>query len=1142
MKTQPRASHNWILPHRHVPVQASEDWRSRSVSLIRTGWPKPNENQVLQGVAVNEASVIYNPQSEDSGEVELSSAKRRLLQRFLAGMPAKSTLERIAHRKANEPLPLSFAQQQVWLHGQMAGDVPFYNETITIYRHGALDLEVLERSLLEIIRRHEIWRTVFDTRAGQPIQIVQPPPATFPVPLADLCNLGEAGREDEAIRLATEDARRPFDLKKGPLLRILAVRVEDESYRLYMTIHQIVFDAVTAYRVLLPELTTLYEAFASGQPSPLPEPAIQYGDFACWQREKVSPDSWSAHAAYWREQLAEAPILQWPSDRPRPEFDTHRGAIHRYRLPVSLVRELRSLSQVHEVSLFMTLVAGLAVVLQRYSGQDDLVLGSFTAGRKLAELEPLLGYFVNPLALRIDVSGNPTFGELLARVRTVVLEALSHEDLPFSEVVRESGWKPDASRNPLFQVVLSQQPKLAPIAPGWDLATEEVCNGGSKLDLMIIVDDRGDSIGGPITYNPDLFDAATISRMIGHWQTLLAAAAENAAMPIADLPILTQQEMRKALVEWNDTARSFPAQAGVHQLVEAQVERTPDAVAVVYEEDQLTYRELDDRANQLANYLRDLGIGPDVPVGICLERSTQMIIGLLGIMKAGGAYVPLDPEYPRERLAFMIEDSGLACVITQDSLEQSLIDRGKKVVCIDRDWILISQSSTEKPAVAVDSKNLAYIIYTSGSTGKPKGVQICHRSVVNLLTSMQACPGLTHCDRLLAVTTICFDIAALELYLPLTVGASCIVASREASREPRQLWRMLEDHDITVMQATPSAWKLLIDAGWKGKANLKILCGGEAMSRDLAGELMERASAVWNMYGPTETTIWSAVHPVTSAEQAIPIGHPITNTTMYVLDRNLHPAPIGVTGDLYIGGEGLARGYLNRPELNAEKFIHASLGGEKCPWLYRTGDLARYRSDGNIVCLGRTDTQVKVRGFRIELEEIECTLRRHPAVIDACATVREDAPGDVRLAAYVTPLQQPTCLNEIRSFLKERLPAHMIPVLASLKQLPLTPNGKLNRQALPPLNESAADDGKQIVAESSDPIEQLLTRLWTEMLNVPQVNVYDNFFDLGGHSLLATQMVAKLERELGVPMKARELAFQTLGQFAASCREKLQCR
>jgi len=1101
-----------------------------------------NENQpVFEEYILNQASTVQNAEPADSPTSELSQVKQRLLERYLSGMAAKSGLERNPEQSPQDPQPLSFPQQQVWLHGQLASDVPFYNETFTVYRHGALDLEVLERCLLEIIRRHEIWRTIFDTKAGQPVEMVRSVPERFHVPLVDLRHLPETEREAEAIRLATEDARRPFDLKTAPLLRVLAVRLGDEQYRLYIVVHQIIFDAVTAYRVFLPELTVLYEAFRSGKASPLPELANQYSDFARWQRSKASPSDWAEHAAYWREQLAGAPVLDWPSDRPRPEVDTHRGVIHRFRLPETLVRDLRRVSQDHEVSLYMTLVAGLAALLHRYTGQEDLVLGTFTAGRKLAELEPLLGYFVNPLALRVDVSGNPTFADLLSRVRTAVLDALNHEDLPFAEVVRESGWRPDASRNPLFQVVLSQQPKLAAIAPGWGLATEEISNGGSKLDLMIVVDDRGDTVSGPITYNPDLFDAATIDRMIRHWQILLGAAAGNSNSLIADLPVLTRQEMNRVLVDWNDTAKEFPALASVHELIGAQVERTPDEVAVIYEEDRLTYRELDARANQLANYLRGLGFGPGTPVGICLERSTQMVIALLGVMKAGAVYVPLDPEYPKERLAFMIEDSGLQCVITQRSVDLRLSDCGKRLVYIDVDWINISQFSAQKPSVRVESNELAYVIYTSGSTGKPKGVQVCQRALVNLLTSMQACPGLSQTDRLLAVTTICFDIAALELYLPLTVGACSVIASRETAKEASELWKELEAHDITVMQATPSAWKSLVDAGWPGKPNLKILCGGEAMTRDLAKDLMARATSVWNMYGPTETTVWSAIHRVTSAEGPIPIGRPIANTTMYVLDRNLQPVPIGVTGELYIGGEGLARGYLNRPEFNAEKFISTSVGREGRAWLYRTGDLARYRADGNVECLGRTDSQVKVRGFRIELEEIEFALRQHPAVRDACATVREDTPGDLRLAAYVTPIQQAESLNGIRGFLKERLPGHMIPVLASLDKLPLTPNGKLNRRALPPLNVPSKDDCQEVVEEISDPLERLLVHIWEEMLNVPLVNVYDNFFDLGGHSLLATQMVARLEQELGVRMKARELAFQTLGQFATSCRERLEC-
>lgn len=1091
---------------------------------------------------MNETSLIQSPESADFRDAELSNAKRQLLERFLNGVPAKPILERNPNRPLQGPWPLSFAQQQVWLHSQMASDVPFYNETITVYRHGPLDLAVLERCLLEVIRRHEMWRTTFDTVAGQPMQIVQPPPTTFLVPVIDLRKLPKAEREGEAVRLATEDARRAFDLKAGPLVRILAVQMEDDQHRLYMTIHQIVFDAVTAYRVFLPELTALYEAFAAGKPSPLPELTVQFGDFADWQRKMGSPRDWSEDAAYWRQQLRDVPTLQWPSDRPRPAVETHRGAIERYTLPAAVAHNLKSFSQRNQVSPYMTLLAAFAALLHRYSGQDDLVIGTFTAGRNLAELEPLLGYFVNPLPLRTDLSGNPTFLELLSRVRTVVLDALKHEDLPFSEVVRESHWKPDAGRNPLFQVVLSQQPKLAAIAPGWSLATEEISNGGSKLDLQIVIDDRGDNIGGPITYNPDLLDSATIRRMIGHWRTLLAAAAKSPRMRIADLPLLTEEERSKILVEWNDTTAEFPANACLHQLIEAQVERTPHSVAVMDEQNRLTYRELNHRANQLANHLRKLGVGPEVRVGICLERSTQMMIGLLGILKAGGAYVPLDPEYPKERLAFMIQDSSLQCLITEESLDQRLTDYCGNLIYIDHDWPVISQQSSKNPSPPVKSEHLAYVIYTSGSTGKPKGVQISHRALVNLMTSMQARPGLTQNDRLLAVTTISFDIAALELYLPLTVGACCVIARRDTASDGRQLSTMLQDHDITMMQATPSTWKLLLGAGWTGKPDLKILCGGEAMPRDLAKQLMARACSVWNMYGPTETTVWSAIHHVTSSECAIPIGRPIANTTMYVLDRNLEPVPIGVIGELYIGGEGLARGYLNRPELNVDKFVRRPFGYEPGAWLYRTGDLARYQAHGKIECLGRTDAQVKVRGFRIELEEIEAALRQHPAVADACATVREDVPGDLRLAAYVTPVQQPHSLDAIRNFLKERLPAYMIPALLSLDKLPLTPNGKVNRHALPPLNEETEDNGGTGDEECSDPIEQLLARIWKETLNVPRVSAYDNFFDLGGHSLLATQMVARLEQDLGVRIRAKELAFQTLGQFAASCREKLQSR
>ena len=1100
--------------------------------------------RLLTRTAVSSLDIHEGESDAVTDHTSLSEVKRKLFQEYVRGAVGKAGAERapIRPRPHGIPIPLSFAQQQIWLHGQMASDVPFYNETMTVYRHGPLDLTTLERCLLEIIRRHEIWRTTFEVVAGEPVQIVHPAPRMIPLPLVDLRKLQEPEREAEAIRLATEDARRPFDLKNGPLLRALLIRMADEQFRLYMTVHQIVFDAVTAYRVFLPELATLYEAFVAGKPSPLPDLPLQYADFACWQRKSSSDYTGAEHLSYWREQLAgEISPLQWPNDRPRPPIETHRGAVQRFALPAHLVRNLRRLSQQEGVSVYMTLLAGFVAMLHRFTGQQEIMVGSFTAGRNQAELEPLLGYFVNPLTLRVDLSGNPTFRELLSRVRGVVLDALAHQDAPFPHVVRELRHRPDPSRNPLFQVVLSQQPQLPSMPSGWDLATEEICNGGSKLDLMVVLDDRRDGIFGPITYNPDLFDETAIRRMVGNWKTLLTGAAGEPGRYFAELPILTDEERNQTVVEWNETRVNYPKELCLATLLEAQVERTPDATAVVYEEQRMSYRELNARANQLAHYLRKLGVGPEVLVGICMERSVKMMVALLGILKAGGAYVPLDPAYPEGRLAFMINDSGLQVLITDEPFRSTLNQRVEKLVGIDKDWPLISQQSRENPAAEVEPENLAYVIYTSGSTGRPKGVQICHRSLVNLLTSMRAKPGLTERDCLLAVTTISFDIAALELYLPLIVGARCVLASRESSGDGQRLWSMLDDCEITAMQATPSTWKLLLESGWPGKANLKILSGGEAMSRELAQQLILRAGSVWNMYGPTETTVWSSLHQVTSSEGLIPIGRPIANTQMYVLDRNMQPVPVGVIGELFIGGDGLARGYRNRSELTTEKFIPNPFDCKPGARLYRTGDMARYRADGTIECLWRLDDQVKVRGFRIELGEIESILREHPGIRDVCVVVRKDRPDDPRLVAYVVPRREEFSSEDLRNFVKEKVPSYMVPVLVTLERLPLTANGKLDRHALPaPDQVDLSDDHTS--QGFREPIEELLAGIWTNVLTVERVSIYDNFFDLGGHSLLATQVVARLEKELGLRIKANELAFQTLGQLAASCKERLQCQ
>ena len=1090
---------------------------------------------------MEEATIRFQKNGEAPERAPLSEVKRRLLQKYLRGGLEERGAEQsqIIPRPHGVPIPLSFAQQQIWVHAQMAGDVTLYNETMTVYRQGSLDAAILERCLLEIIERHEIWRTTFEVIRGEPIQIVHPAPQIAPLKAVDLRGVPEAQRQAEAIRLATEDARRPFDLEKGPLLRGLLVHMDDEQHRLYMTVHQIVFDAISAYRVFLPELTTLYETFAAGKSSPLPALSIHYPDFAYWQQKRTRDDA-AEHLAYWQKHLAgDISALQWPNDRPRPPIETHRGAIQRFALPPHLAGKLRSLSQQEGASVYMTLLAGFTALLHRYTGQEDILVGSLTAGRNRAELEPLLGYFVNPLTLRVNFSNNPTFHELLSRVRDTVLDALAHQDTPFPQVVKEMPHRPDPSRNPLFQMVLSQQPQMPTISSGWDLATEEICNGGSKLDLMVVLDDRGDRITGPITYNPDLFDEATIARMVGHWSTLLTAAAENPAKHIAELPVLTNAERNQIVAEWNDTRVSYPRDRCLPTLVEAQVERTPDATAVVSEQERLTYRKLNAHANQLAHHLRDLGVGPEVLVGICMERSVKMIVALLGILKAGGAYVPLDPAYPEERLAFMVRDSGLQVLITDEASCSTLKEKVEKLVCIDRDWPSISHQSQENPAAKVEPENLAYVIYTSGSTGRPKGVQICHRSLVNLLTSMRTRPALTEDDSLLAVTTISFDIAALELYLPLIVGARCVIASRESSADGRRLSEMLVDYKITAMQATPSTWKLLLECGWPGKSNLKILCGGEALSRELAEQLFSRAGSVWNVYGPTETTVWSSVYQITSSACPISIGRPIGNTQMYVLDVNMQPMPVGVLGELYIGGDGLARGYRNRPELTAEKFVPNPFDCEPGARLYKTGDMARYGPDGNIDCLWRLDHQVKIRGFRIELGEIESVLRENRVVRDACVIVRED-PGNPRLVAYVVQKKEELSpLKNLRNFLKERLPSYMVPILVELESLPLTANGKLDRRALPaPDQVDLSDD--QPSEEFREPLEKLLAGIWMNVLKVDRLTVYDNFFDLGGHSLLATQVVAALEKELGLRIKANELAFQTFGQLAASCKERLQ--
>jgi amino acid adenylation domain-containing protein len=784
----------------------------------------------------------------------------------------------------------------------------------------------------------------------------------------------------------------------------------------------------------------------------------------------------------------------------------------------------------------MTLLAAFNVLLQRYSGQDDLVIGTPIAGRSHPEVEKLIGLFVNTLVLRTDMSGNPRFVDLLQRVKKTAMGAYAHQDVPFERLVEELKPERDMSRNPLFQVlfVLQNLPRDEWKMPGVTPVPFQTEGGSEKFDLSVTLVERANGLKATFGYNTDLFDEATVVRMMGHFRRLLEAIAADPEQSIADLPLLTESEEQKLLVEFNQTAGSYSRDSSLPQLFEAQVESTPNSVAVVFQDQHLSYRELNDRSNRIAHYLRKSGVGPDVLVGIYLERSLDMVAGILGILKAGGAYVPLDPAYPKDRIGFILENAQAPVLLTQQSLVDTLPEHPATVIRLDTDWQLIARESTENLANPAAPRNLAYVLYTSGSTGKPKGVQIEHRNLVNFLTSMAKQPGLKSEDVLVAVTTLSFDIAGLELYLPLITGAQVVLASREQAVDGKELIALLEHSRATVVQATPATWRMLIETGWRGDSHLKVLCGGEALPSDLADLLLSRCAELWNMYGPTETTIWSSVYRVANTlANTAPIGRPIANTTMYILGAQKRPVPIGVPGELYIGGDGVARGYWDRPDLTAEKFLDDPFRpGER---IYRTGDLAKYLADGNIQFLGRADFQVKVRGFRIELEEIEAVLAQHPAVQQGVVIVREDRPGDKRLVGYLIPkVDQDPSTADLREHLKASLPEYMVPSLfVKLTSLPLTPNGKINRRALPSPDWSQIESLGSVAAR--DPLEVMLVEIWQKVLGLPQVGVTDNFFDLGGHSLLAARLLSEVEKVAGreIPLSAlfRGATVESLAQI-----------
>jgi len=1012
--------------------------------------------------------------------------------------------------------PLSFAQQQVWLHAQLAPDLPLYNEPLTIRRRGPLDVAALEAALAELVRRHEAWRTTFALERGAPVQVVNPPFAVR-LPVEDLTAMAPEARDAEALRLAHEDARRPFDLAAGPLLRALLVRVAEDDHRLYLTVHHIVLDGVSIYRVLLPELTALYDAFAAGRPSPLPPLPVQYADFALWQREHVTPKTLADSVDWWRRRLHGVPALVLPADRPRPAVQSFAGARHCLALPPQLSREVRALARRQGSSLFMTLLAAFEVLLHRYTGQDDLALGTVSAGRARPEVEGLLGFFANPVPLRADVSGDPAFTELLTRVRDETLEAIAHDDVPFESLVNALGIERDAGRNPLFQVAFSLEAPRAPAPAGWDAGHLDVDTGCAKFDLYLELDERPDTIVGRLVYRRDLFEPATIARMAAHYERLLEAIVADPKRVVSALPLLDERERRR-LAEWSTTPAPYPADSTVHAEFERRAAATPDAIALVTGAERLTYAELNTRANRLAHRLRELGVRRESLVGVCLERSIELVVALLGILKAGGAYVPLDPAYPRERLGFMLVDAGVAVVLTRAALREQVAEAGVQALALDADTTLAAEPAAN-PAVSVEPGDLAYVMYTSGSTGRPKGVAVPHRAILRLVFG-QTYARLDATRTLLHLAPISFDASTLELWGALLHGARCALFPA-ALPTPLALGEAIRRHGVTTLWLTASLFNTIVDEAPEALAGVdELLTGGEALSPAHVRRAYASLPAVTliNGYGPTECTTFACCYriPRASADgiSPIPIGRPIANTEAFVLDRGGAPVPVGVPGELYLGGAGLARGYVGQPALTAERFVAHPFDPAPGARLYRTGDLVRWRADGVLEFIGRVDGQVKIRGFRVEPGEIESALAAHPRVREAVVVARESGSGQRALLAYVVPRAGVTLEPEaLRDFLKSRLPAFMLPsAYHAIPAVPLTPIGKVDRAALAAL-ETHQTTTRHLGAR--DPLEALLLALWEDTLGMRPLGVKDDFFALGGHSLAAVRIVQQIERLLG---------------------------
>lgn len=1063
------------------------------------------------------------PDDQSNRSSKLSAAQHTLLDEWLTNKAVKRPqIQRIPRRSVQGPVPLSFAQQRLWFVHQLEPGNSAYVIPLVLRLTGALNTKALEKSINTIVDRHEILRTTFSLVDDNPVQVIAPS-LHLPLRLVDLSEHIESERETLAFQLMAQEVRHAFDLIQGPLITACLLRLSVEEHILQVIIHHIITDAI-GFDIFKEELLALYEAYVRAQPSPLPQLSIQYADFTLWQREQLQGEILEKQLSYWTHYLHGATTtLNLLADHPRPVIQTFRGTSVLFGLSRSLTEQLKALCAQMECTLFQMLFAAYQALLSRYTGQEDFLIGTPIANRTHPDTERLVGLFVNTLVLRTSLSGNPPFRELVRRVRDETLEAYARQDVPFEKLVEALQPQRDLSRNPLFQVmfVFRNDQRFSLKLADLNVQLIRINNEAVQFDLSLSMADTDTGLKGALEYNSDLFDKTTATRLVEHLQVLLESVVANPAQLVNALPILTLAEQRQLLVEWNATRADYPLQCTFHALFAEQAARTPGAFALAYGETTMTYRELQVRSNQMAHLLQGQGVGTEALVGIYMERSPEMLVAILATFKAGAAYVPLDPAYPTERLALILQDACPAVIVTQPQFRALLFEQTRPVLALDPNWQALATYSDNDLLDSAVPDQIAYVIFTSGSTGRPKGAMITHQGMLNHLFAKIEDLKITAADHIAQTASHCFDISVWQFLSPLLVGGQVHIFSNEITHQPERLFEQLIAASITIVEVVPSLLRAMLDIVGKRFEGMQYLrwlvATGEALPADLCRRWFQEVGAipVVNAYGPTECSDDVTHYVVDDAHEfqgtSIPIGHAVANTHIYILDEQLAPVPIGVAGELYVGGTGVGRGYLADPARTAAVFLPDPFGGQKGARIYRTGDLARYLVDGSIEFLGRIDHQVKLRGFRIELGEIEAALSTFLPIQDTIVVLREDLPGHQRLVAYVVAKTAAGLSpGELRRHLKERLPEYMVPsAFVTLQALPLTANGKVDRRALPKPEEQQLDLEVSYVPPGST-IERAIAQIWQEVLHIDKVGMQDNFFDLGGHSLLMVQVHRKL--------------------------------